>query len=1375
MTRALSCAPLVALVGVLVWPLCCYSRHLADLPVDPFVHVADTECGKEKTRCVTSAASAQFGCCAMRNATCCTDGIHCCPRGFDCGMKNGFVKCFPGASGLFPVLPVNSVNCLGGGTCPDGETCCSLGKNGEGCCPLENAVCCSDRQHCCPSGYTCDDDNGLCLNSNEIEMRYVRVRSDDVSVRDVTCPDGDTCEDGNTCCSLGTGDYGCCPLPNAVCCSDHLHCCPSGTTCDTTSNTCLESPIKFIDIKSSDISVTDVTCPDGDTCEDGNTCCSLGTGDYGCCPLPNAVCCSDHLHCCPSGTTCDTTSNTCLESPIKFIDIKSSDISVTVVTCPDGDTCEDGNTCCSLGTGDYGCCPLPNAVCCSDHLHCCPSGTTCDTTSNTCLESPIKFIDIKSSDVSVTVVTCPDGDTCEDGNTCCSLGTGDYGCCPLPNAVCCSDHLHCCPSGTTCDTTSNTCLESPIKFIDIKSSDISVTVVTCPDGDTCEDGNTCCSLGTGDYGCCPLPNAVCCSDHLHCCPSGTTCDTTSNTCLESPIKFIDIKSSDISVTVVTCPDGDTCEDGNTCCSLGTGDYGCCPLPNAVCCSDHLHCCPNGTTCDTTSNTCLESGIKFIDIKSSDVSVTVVTCPDGGTCEDGNTCCSLGTGDYGCCPLPNAVCCSDHLHCCPSGTTCDTTSNTCLESGIKFIDIKSSDVSVTVVTCPDGDTCEDGNTCCSLGTGDYGCCPLPNAVCCSDHLHCCPNGTTCDTTSNTCLESGIKFIDIKSSDVSVTVVTCPDGGTCEDGNTCCSLGTGDYGCCPLPNAVCCSDHLHCCPSGTTCDTTSNTCLESGIKFIDIKSSDVSVTDVPCPDGDTCEDGNTCCSLGNGDYGCCPLPNAVCCSDHVHCCPEGYTCEVSTGECLRSVTSDAQLVQVKSTDVSVKDVTCQDGSECSDGQTCCSVGDSRYGCCPYPNAVCCSDHEYCCPSGSTCLSGGYCASGSVRALEDTRLHGSKIGLKAGISCPNGIVCKRSQSCCSVGNDMYGCCPYPSAACCSDGKHCCPSGYTCDLTRHGSGICQRVLTTSVALQAVRSTTSVYCPDGEFCAQGSTCCQEADKKYGCCPLANAVCCSDRLHCCPQGYKCDSSGMCVKTSEVVVLAGSHASTPSYCPDGSVCPANYGCCPHAKSEHYRCCSYGQSAVCCSDGRHCCPARHTCDIKNNICTPNDEVFAAVALQVIDTHTTTCPDGRKCPAGVTCCPTNGLGRSYGCCGDGAHATCCSDYVHCCPHGFKCDLSNGVCRPPNALEMEKSLIVLQPRLKYDEDCSHNGTYCVMSDGRYGCCEGGHDAICCPDRMHCCPRGHRCVGHGLCARVGDVVQMAETVASRSVDARVIDDVVKFEDADEL
>ena len=53
---------------------------------------------------------------------------------------------------------------------------------------------------------------------------------------------------------------------------------------------------------------------------------------------------------------------------------------------------------------------------------------------------------------------------------------------------------------------------------------------------------------------------------------------------------------------------------------------------------------------------------------------------------------------------------------------------------------------------------------------------------------------------------------------------------------------------------------------------------------------------CPgDKASCPDDFTCCVLSNGSFGCCPIQNAVCCGDSVHCCPDGYACDVIKGIC------------------------------------------------------------------------------------------------------------------------------------------------------------------------------------------------------------------------------------------------------------------------------------------------------------------------------------------------------------------------------------------------------------------------------------------------------------------------------------------------
>ena len=51
-----------------------------------------------------------------------------------------------------------SVVCPGGEEqCPNGYTCCPITNGKYGCCPFSNAVCCADKKHCCPSGFSCSD------------------------------------------------------------------------------------------------------------------------------------------------------------------------------------------------------------------------------------------------------------------------------------------------------------------------------------------------------------------------------------------------------------------------------------------------------------------------------------------------------------------------------------------------------------------------------------------------------------------------------------------------------------------------------------------------------------------------------------------------------------------------------------------------------------------------------------------------------------------------------------------------------------------------------------------------------------------------------------------------------------------------------------------------------------------------------------------------------------------------------------------------------------------------------------------------------------------------------------------------------------------
>ena len=72
-----------------------------------------------------------------------------------------------------------------------------------------------------------------------------KVTCDATAVVPTTCPAETTC-----CCELeilGTCYlWGCCPLPDATCCPDHISCCPGDTTCNMTAGKCEKKTGEFV-------------------------------------------------------------------------------------------------------------------------------------------------------------------------------------------------------------------------------------------------------------------------------------------------------------------------------------------------------------------------------------------------------------------------------------------------------------------------------------------------------------------------------------------------------------------------------------------------------------------------------------------------------------------------------------------------------------------------------------------------------------------------------------------------------------------------------------------------------------------------------------------------------------------------------------------------------------------------------------------------------------------------------------------------------------------------------------------------------------------------------------------------------------------------
>ena len=76
------------------------------------------------------------------------------------------------------------------------------------------AVCCSDHEHCCPHGYTCDVAHGRCNKGDVTITWFEKTQAESLPEPNVVCPGGQAqCPSGQTCCKLASGQWGCCPLP----------------------------------------------------------------------------------------------------------------------------------------------------------------------------------------------------------------------------------------------------------------------------------------------------------------------------------------------------------------------------------------------------------------------------------------------------------------------------------------------------------------------------------------------------------------------------------------------------------------------------------------------------------------------------------------------------------------------------------------------------------------------------------------------------------------------------------------------------------------------------------------------------------------------------------------------------------------------------------------------------------------------------------------------------------------------------------------------------------------------------------------------------------------------------------------------------------
>lgn len=213
-------------------------------------------------------------------------------------------------------------------------------------------------------------------------------------------------------------------------------------------------------------------------------------------------------------------------------------------------------------------------------------------------------------------------------------------------------------------------------------------------------------------------------------------------------------------------------------------------------------------------------------------------------------------------------------------------------------------------CPDGSLCNTGDTCCKLRSGQYTCCPLPNAVCCKDQEHCCPYGYRCDNETDACKpprEHAAHAEALLAHPLGVgknwqrrnDYVPCglPDDPVCPADHTCCTTAPNsiatNHSCCPFRNAVCCADGEHCCPSQTTCHSTTRRCSHDAPGAMEKPQRTVRMTAVKAVNAE-CQGGLCAASSSRYTVRGCP-PGYYQCSNPVYCCPDDFLCTF-TGACV-----------------------------------------------------------------------------------------------------------------------------------------------------------------------------------------------------------------------------------------------------------------------------------------------------------------------------------------------------------------------------------------------------------------------------------------------------------------------------------------------
>ncbi|XP_072880680.1 uncharacterized protein [Hemitrygon akajei] len=902
-----------------------------------------------------------------------------------------------------------------------------------------------------------------------------RVSSNSSAVK---CDQMYSCPDYYVCCKTVTGHWTCCRHPSTVCCFRGTKCCPADNTQDITpSSAALEDRTDPVEGES---------LPEMET-QNNDISTGPATGDQ------------------DGFSTLSKTQAPEMKSGAESSRVSSNS---SAVKCDQMYSCPDYYVCCKTVTGHWTCCRHPSTVCCYRGTKCCPADNTHDITpSSAALEDrtdPVEGeslpeMETQNNDISTgpatgdqdgfstlsktqapemksgaessrvssnsSAVKCDQMYSCPDYYVCCKTVTGHWTCCRHPSTVCCYRGTKCCPADNTHDITpSSAALEDrtdPVEGeslpeMETQNNDISTgpatgdqdgfstlsktqapemksgaessrvssnsSAVKCDQMYSCPDYYVCCKTVTGHWTCCRHPSTVCCYRGTKCCPADNTHDITpSSAALEDRTDPVEGES---------LPEMET-QNNDISTGPATGDQ------------------DGFSTLSKTQAPEMKSGAESSRVSSNS---SAVKCDQMYSCPDYYVCCKTVTGHWTCCRHPSTVCCYRGTKCCPADNTHDITpSSAALEDRTDPVEGES---------LPEMET-QNNDISTGPATGDQ------------------DGFSTLSKTQAPEMKSGAESSRVSSNS---SAVKCDQMYSCPDYYVCCKTVTGHWTCCRHPSTVCCYRGTKCCPADNTHDITpSSAALEDrtdpvegeSLPEMETQNNDISTgpatgdqdgfstlsktqapemksgaessrvssnsSAVKCDQMYSCPDYYVCCKTVTGHWTCCRHPSTVCCYRGTKCCPADNTHDITPSSAALEDRTDPvegeslPEMETQNNDISTGPATGDQAKCCKDGGNCCPPGTK------------------CDPQSSLCRMDDVSFPWSIKklALRKSEVQQNCKGSDCTvIQCDDTHVCK-AGSCCKLSNHQWGCCPYPDAHCCWDGKHCCPRYHWCDTKRN---LCKR-----------------------------------------------------------------------------------------------------------------------------------------------------------------------------------------------------------------------------------------------------------------------------------------------------------------------------------